>query len=817
MADDGIAVPYNLHLKSLEAVLSGVRRPGDVFAHGAYDTPMPRVEVEGVGVLSFPIPPGQVRKLIRQAVRAPYGRGEDTIVDESVRKVWQVSPDAVRIGGRSWQRAFQHILSTATRGLGCADTKVAAELHKLLVYDKGGFFKTHRDTEKAAGMFGTLVVVLPSTHRGGDLLLRHAGREISVNLSATEVSELTFAAFYADCEHEVRPITSGNRVCLVYNLMQQRTGKHRRTLTAPCYETEVTALATALQDGFAAPDASAKLTWLLEHQYSPAGLSFAGLKGADGARANVLRLAAERAGCAVHLGIVHIEEYGLAELTYDPDAYRRSRWRFYDEEAEENDEDAEGEAFEVIEVSDGWRYVDHWIDPNDRTMDFGKLPLDDGEVLPAGALDNAPPDAQRVTEATGNEGASFERAYHRAALVMWPRERFLDVLLPAGPGAALPYLKEQIAASATANTRSARDSVIAIARRIVDAWEASPDYRVSPGAGTVPRRDEMLHLLSELGNVRLLERFIRGVMTREYDGSENEALAATAPQLGATNVRTLFAHLVRGHMPVAPRACVNVLNRTISHLGRLNAAWTAALDDVAVTIVEALPNLGQAAASRARHGWRRPQKTEPVDGTMVVELMQGLRVLQAPRLRADAAAAITANPAGFRPDTVVVPALERIHTHQRNGFALDPEVARLWAYAAQFLLSRSERPPTPPRDWRQSVKISCRCDDCRALNAFARDPVADVHRFRVRKDRRQHLHQQIERHGLDMTHVTERQGSPQTLVCRKTRRAYERQCEQHEADRASMSSLLRLMRHPRGELAALAARMTAARERTATV
>jgi hypothetical protein len=31
--------------------------------------------------------------------------------------------------------------------------------------------------------------------------------------------------------------------------------------------------------------------------------------------------------------------------------------------------------------------------------------------LPAGALDDEPPDTQRLTEASGNEGASFERSY----------------------------------------------------------------------------------------------------------------------------------------------------------------------------------------------------------------------------------------------------------------------------------------------------------------------------------------------------------------------------------------------------------------------
>src|SRR6266498_4423117 len=74
-------------------------------------------------------------------------------------------------------------------------------------------------------MFGTLVLGLPSAQRGGELVIRHAGRQAIVDLSSAEVSELAFAAFYADCEHEVRPIAEGNRVCLIYNLVQRRARK----------------------------------------------------------------------------------------------------------------------------------------------------------------------------------------------------------------------------------------------------------------------------------------------------------------------------------------------------------------------------------------------------------------------------------------------------------------------------------------------------------------------------------------------------------------------------------------------------------------
>ena len=68
----------------------------------------------------------------------------------------------------------------------------------------------------------------------------------------------------------------------------------------------------------------------------------------------------------------------------------------------------------------------------------------------------------------------------------------------------------------------------------------------------------------------------------------------------------------------------------------------------------------------------------------------------------------------------------------------------------------------------------------------------------------------LERHGLDMTHETGRRGSPQTLVCTKTRRTYERQRTEHKIDVTAMSMLLRVIDGARGELATLVARMAEA-------
>jgi hypothetical protein len=171
-----------------------------------------------------------------------------------------------------------------------------------------------------------------------------------------------------------------------------------------------------------------------------------------------------------------------------------------------------------------------------------------------------------------------------------------------------------------------------------------------------------------------------------------------------------------------------------------------------------------------------------VDAEFVTKLLNVLGELEAGPLRESAVKSFASRPAVFDPVTILAPALATVGQW-------DPAVVALWEHSVEFLLERSGQPPAPPKDWRQKVNLDCSCADCRVLQAFALNPLERTHRFSVRKDRRQHLHNQIDHHGLDMTHVTERKGSPQTLVCTKDRRSYERRCEQYRQDIAALQSL----------------------------
>ena len=273
-------IEYNTKHSELEKTLKSIDRLGDFFAEGRVDSLPPRMRVSSVGRVAYPILPVQLEALIAVAERAPYGKGPETLLDRSVRDCWQIGCEDVELSGPHWKESLESILSRVAKELGLPNDKVGAELYKLLIYEPGGFFADHRDTEKANGMVGTLVIGLPVEGEGGELEVRHAGREVTLDLSVDDLGELPFAAFYADCVHRTQPVRTGHRVSLVFNLLV-RPGSKGVPTTGPELSAQVDTVSRMLADwprGEHSPD---KLAWILDHKYSEKGLSFDSLKGID--------------------------------------------------------------------------------------------------------------------------------------------------------------------------------------------------------------------------------------------------------------------------------------------------------------------------------------------------------------------------------------------------------------------------------------------------------------------------------------------------------------------------------------------------------
>ncbi|KAL4458137.1 hypothetical protein ABPG75_013002 [Micractinium tetrahymenae] len=281
-----------------EASGSKKKSPSDFCCAGPLSRTGPGLEVDGMGAVRLPLDAEHEAALAARMQPAPYGKGEQTLVDPAVRKTLQLDPSHFHLTNPRFQgQVVDEALRRAKATLGVdEDTEVEAQLYKLLLYREGSFFKPHRDSEKAPGMFATLAIQLPSRHTGGELVVQHAGRSLTVDLAARNASASCCAAFYADCEHEVKPVTSGARLVLVYNLVHKGAGPAPPKLAEG---SPAVAKLVQLAHGWGADSTGLmRLCWVFDHSYSEESLrerGMAALKGRDRAAAQ-LRLAACQAG-----------------------------------------------------------------------------------------------------------------------------------------------------------------------------------------------------------------------------------------------------------------------------------------------------------------------------------------------------------------------------------------------------------------------------------------------------------------------------------------------------------------------------------------
>ena len=767
----------------LEALLKSVDRPGDYFAHGRSFHPMPRIAVDGVGVLSFPVPDAQIRALIGVAERAPYGRGPDTRVDTSVRDCRQIGATRMQVAGRAWPETFARILGAAGEGLGCPVERLDAHLYKLLIYEQGGFFAPHSDTEKADGMVATLSLSLPAAGAGGELVVRHGGRETVIDMQAEEPSELAFAAFYADCEHESRPVRDGHRLSLVFNLCL-RPGDTGRPPRAPDHDDRVADVAERLAE-LGAGGAGDKLVWALEHQYTEAGLSFDVLKNGDAAVARVLGEAAARAGCVCHAAIVHVQEQG--EPTIEGEYV--DSWSLTEQDAGE---------MEIDEVFDTDHWLDGWIGREGSRPAFERIPLLAGELLPRGSLDGAEPDRQWLREATGNEGITLQRAYRRAALVVWPRAKTLEVMASAGVGRAVAWLTEERRRAAGTG-----DPIEPLVSRLIDIWpsdDSDPEgmggsgrYNLfeelgDEGEATSAEsvRAEMLRLLAALGDASLGVRFLDRVVRTRYAGGEHDALLRVIELIGPRAAAKFLPDFLREHF--ANLAADNLtLLREIGELEPAGAGWRDALRDALRAVFQALPAALAAQAEERSFAWLFDRR-QPLDEGVVRDLFALAWRCGLPDEAETAARAIGSHPRAVSPQRILPAALNALRGEA--GLPATAVYASLWRQAADALLDRSSTAPEEPRDWKIAADLSCDCDLCGKLRAFCEDPAARQERFQLREDLRSHIERTIERDGLDLDRETDRQGRPHTLVCTKNRASHARRLEEYGEDVSCMRTLL---------------------------
>jgi hypothetical protein len=724
----------------------------------------PGLMVNGLGQVVFPINAIQARAVISVAEAAPFGKGSQTVMDREVRNGWQIDASLLSFQEPKWDAYLNKIVQKAAAEMGLKGQKVTASLYKLLIYEEGGFFKTHKDSEKEPGMFGTLVIGLPSSYTGGELRVRFEEQEATFAFAeASTKGKTPYAAFYSDCDHELLPVTSGYRVALVYNLLQETGTETKSTPSSQPHLTKLMDILPRLVSNIQ----DKPLAILLGHQYTTTNFLHSKLKLDDKPRADLLLQAAEKVGYLARLALV--THYQLGELEgadyYYNDYSYRSR-RGYDR-------DEEPESGEMGDVMEEYTEVKYWLENDLPTL--GTLYLNEEDMLTDLEIGVGKPSEKEEEGYTGNAGMTMEYWYHYGAVVLWPKSKHLELLEKTEIKVKLDWLRYYLA-----------------------HWNSSTGL---PASQHVP------HLLTTLGAEELEDRFLeedfsviaqalaQPACRQLWTSSAPDLLTAAFTGINAESWIQLAQSVEPAMLtPSFKKAAKSGEAKKLNHyLGILLSFIEVKQPELESFVLQQLEDLAQAyqqaqvsKLKKEKYDYYNDVPARIETAKAIVQkilLLSQLKEAETDWLYELLDALVSPGPRKYVNKVLVATVL----ADECPGGSLSN-----WLRHACIgdLQDRTAVLPQPPENWSMAVPSSNRYrDEWEMLRSFLESTTQQFFDYSQNEAYRDHLTRIIQAQKIDLRMETIRKGRPYTLRITKTQATYETELKNYKEDQKLLRSL----------------------------
>ena len=736
----------------------------------------PGLEVEGLGVLKFPLKRTKAKELVAHCQDSPYGKGTQTLIDKQVRDTYELDPKKFRVSD-AWNAAIDDVMSSVAEQLGLPE-QLDAKLYKLLVYERGGFFLPHRDSEKHDRMVASMIVVLPSPFEGGELVVRHGPVKQELAFEEAAAGKMPcYAAFYADCEHEVERVTSGVRVCLAYNLVLKKP-QRGRPATAAKPSAPVDTLADSI-GVWVAKEPTKPLFFALDHHYTQRGLSLELFKGSDRQLADLVVAAAGKAECMVTLAQVERHLTQFADDGSFADSFSR-----YSRTPRRRSELQIGETYEDELIGK------EWTDINGKKQAWGTIAFDLSAIVSSEPINDWKPTTEEYEGYTGNAGNTLDRWYHRSAIVVWHRDHHFDVVASSGAAVSIPLFSSmtaKLAKTPKKRLEAARSDCIRFARAIVAQWSRqSVRYRFA-SVEEKPTDDQFPKCLLALRDRDTIAQFLAKMAERDQIQPLSSLILTACREFGwSAFAQELISLISSQPTDQYGRREEDVPVRDIEWLSAFCCDQT--VDPDKSMLAQKLCTLAVArfCAPRPQHSsnyYYHHRREHSHADKALTQLLQALLAVGFDDDLARVIRFVQQSPDRFNRDDYQVPCLKSLVSWSLKRFGtVHPHVAAWLASVRQQLESATAKRPVPPADWARPAEVTCSCKHCAQLNAFLADPANEVGRIPASESMRQHLNDKMRQHQCDAHSTLERKGSPYSLVLTKTNGSFDRAVKRYETD-----------------------------------
>jgi hypothetical protein len=196
---------------------------------------------------------------------------------------------------------------------------------------------------------------------------------------------------FSDVTHEVRPVLSGHRLVLTYNLVHTTLGPQQLSASGEGSLLQLRATFSKWKDGLQQTHWRRAIAYQFEHQYTEASLRFDSLKGKDMETGSLLKQVCEDYGFSFYLANFEKTVEGGCD------------------EDEESDEDGMHPITEECYTSTTLKKVVEL----DGTEVASDLEFDEENFTTDLPFEDISPDDEEYSGYTGNEGVSATHFYRR--------------------------------------------------------------------------------------------------------------------------------------------------------------------------------------------------------------------------------------------------------------------------------------------------------------------------------------------------------------------------------------------------------------------
>ncbi|KAJ6542086.1 hypothetical protein DFH09DRAFT_1282747 [Mycena vulgaris] len=184
----------------------------------------PCLRIDGIGRIGLPLSVNEARTVIGAASPVSVS-GKDT----GSPHLWDISADKVHFNNPAWMAFLENAGRDACRVLaGREDVHPTFKLSKLSVHEPGDRSIKQMGSKTRSGLvFGFLVVILPSLFHGGNFKTHCDVQSETYEVDDESGLKTRVVAVRHAADYELSPITSGYRLCLIYDIIEATPVIHR--------------------------------------------------------------------------------------------------------------------------------------------------------------------------------------------------------------------------------------------------------------------------------------------------------------------------------------------------------------------------------------------------------------------------------------------------------------------------------------------------------------------------------------------------------------------------------------------------------------